>query len=280
MRRLVAVGLLSALLALVVGGCNIFSFTAPDDSVADNVADGRKALRDGDYELAIEKFTAAIDSDPTNAYARWGIAKAYIRRTGFTSISIMSQVSAYESDGELPFMGLAKPDANSLYQGVISANEHLVEILNGNAENAELNSGSISLDYTGTSLIQGILMFRDTNVDGAIDDNDFDLVAMFSGGQFVLTEDVWDQLTPEEQAALLNNVLDLLDASGAALDTFLTALFSDTTDTVGAGFDTENIGGVIDGIREGVLDYGGGGPALVAPGGASNLRTFSKGGSR
>jgi len=281
MKRIFAVGLLATLLALLVGGCNLFSFTAPSDSSTDLVEEGRDALRDGDYSKAIEKFEEALNDDEYNAAAHWGIAKAYMRQTGFTSITIMSEVAGFQ-DGNLPFMSTPIDSANALYQGTIHANEHLKMIFDGQAVSSEYNAGSIALDYTGCLAIQGILLFRDTNGDQVIDANDFNLQAQLDAlGDFQLDDNTWNNdLTPEQQQELLNTVTNVLTNSSTALDTFLTDLLSDST--VDLGFDTENLDDVINNIMDGFNNNygGGGGGGLASFGGASHLKSFNEGGNR
>lgn len=279
MRRLVAVGLLSVLLMVVFGGCNIFSFTAPSDSNTDNLEDGRDALRDGDYVTAIEKFEMVLEDDPNDANAHWGLAKAYFRQTGFTSITIMSEISAFES-GQMPFMTLPDMEANDLYQGAINANTHLREIFVGNATNSELYDSTIALDFTGTLAIQTILTFRDTNVDGVIDGNDFNMNAILNGSNLDL--DGWDNIGPDQQDQIDDLINTLLgDSTGAiaALDIFIESLDIDPGQT---GFDVDNIGDVLGGMLDGFNgEYGsGGGGGIASFGGASNLTHFSQGGTR
>ncbi|MCB2199734.1 hypothetical protein KQI63_10030 [bacterium] len=277
MRRLVAVGLLSVLLMVVFGGCNLFSFTAPSDSSTDdNLEDGRDALRDGDYVTAIEKFEAVLEDDPNHAFAHWGLAKAYFRQTGFTSITVMSEISAFDS-GQMPFMTLAKPEANALYQGAINANIHLREIFVGNATNSELYDSTIALDFTGTLAIQTILTFRDTDVNDTIDSRDLDMNAFLNGSDLDLSE--WDQIDPAQQAQIDGIINSLLaDSAGAiaALDVFIESLDTSLT----SGFDTDNLSGVLEGILDGFNGEFGGGGRIASYGGASTLHHFSQGGSR
>lgn len=276
MRRLVAVGLLSVLLIVVFGGCNIFSFTAPSDSSSDNLEDGRDALRDGDYVTAIEKFEAVLEDDPNHAFAHWGLAKAYFRQTGFTSITVMSEISAFDS-GQMPFMSTPIVEANALYQGAINSNLHLREIFVGNATNSELYDSTIALDFTGILAIQTILTFRDTDVNGVIDGNDLNMNVFLSDSDLDLTE--WDNMDPAAQAQIDGIINSLLaDSAGAiaALDVFIESL--DTSIT--SGFDTDNLGGVLEGILDGFNGEFGGGGGIASFGGASTLHQFSQGGSR
>ena len=280
MKRLVVMGTFSVLLALFVGGCNIWSFTAPSESSADYVHEGRSALQDGDYATAIEKFQAALDQDPNNAYARWGIAKAYIRQSGFTTIGIMDELSSFQAGPagtKLPFMTTSIDSANALYQGVIHANKNLMAISSGEATNEELNPSSIALDQTGCLLLQGILLFRDTDGNDTINSADFNLQAILDAANNFSFADtsLWNSMSPEEQQAMYNNIDSLLTNSGAALDTFLAALDTSLT----SGFNTGNLDSVISNIQGGFSDFynGGGGKTGGYYGGTNDLRRFTQG---
>jgi tetratricopeptide (TPR) repeat protein len=240
-------------------GCNIFSFSGPEDSKSSGY-DGLEALQDGDYDKAIEEYTKVLDDEPFNPEAHWGLAKAYIRRTGYTTLSIMAEMSSFESEGSLPFMNEPVEDANALYEGVIAANVHLKSIFDGESSNIELNDSTIALDYTGTLALQGILLLRDTNGDSHIDGNDYDLNALFDmSGDFSMDNN-WFNISQADQEAMYDNLAGLLTESGEVLFFFIDMMFAED-DTTGSGFNTENLQGVIDDILLGFEDFTGfGGP--------------------
>ncbi len=261
-KKLLFCTLLLMLLTTFVG-CNIFSFAGPEDSKSSGY-DGLEALQDGDYDKAIEEYNKVLEDDPYNADAHWGLAKAYIRRTGYTTLTIMGEMSSFESEGSLPFMDEPIEDANALYEGVIDANVHLKSIYDGESTSIELYDSTIALDYTGTLALQGILLLRDTNGDRHIDGNDLDLNALFTGGDFEMDQSLWDDLTQAEQDSMYNMLADLLTSSGEVLGFFIDMLAADL-DTTGGGFDTDNMDEVIDDILEGFEDFTGMGPGGPGP---------------
>jgi hypothetical protein len=242
-------------------GCNIFDSFAPSESAEDFIADGRSALQDGDYATAIEDFQKAVDEDPTDARAHWGLAKAYVRQSGYTSIGIMTELSGFNTqaggDNQLPFMADPVARVNALYTGLIQANVHLKAIHDGDAWSEELDASAIALDYTGTLAVQGILLFRDTNADGQINGSDFNLAAFFdASGNLSFDPATWENvLTNPSQ-----DPQGMLDAAAGVIgesSDVLAGIFTDVTgDSVSTGIDTNNLGEVITDLINGLINYG------------------------
>ena len=67
-RRFANVGRLVAVLLIAIGFCAC---------VKDDVARGNEALRIGDYDRAVANFSKALDMQPANRDARYGLALAY-----------------------------------------------------------------------------------------------------------------------------------------------------------------------------------------------------------
>lgn len=67
-RRFANVGRLVAVLLIAIGFCAC---------VEDDVARGNEALRIGDYDRAVANFSKALDMQPANRDARYGLALAY-----------------------------------------------------------------------------------------------------------------------------------------------------------------------------------------------------------
>ncbi len=67
-RRFANVGRLVAVLLIAIGFCAC---------VEDDVARGNEALRIGDYDRAVSNFSKALDMQPANRDARYGLALAY-----------------------------------------------------------------------------------------------------------------------------------------------------------------------------------------------------------
>lgn len=67
-RRFANVGRLVAVLLIAIGFCAC---------IEDDVARGNEALRIGDYDRAVANFSKALDMQPANRDARYGLALAY-----------------------------------------------------------------------------------------------------------------------------------------------------------------------------------------------------------
>jgi len=244
--------------ASLLVGCNIFDVLAPSESAADFIADGREALQESDYDAAIEAFTQAMEQDPTDARARWGLAKAYLRRSGYTSISIMTELSSFQTstgtNNMLPFMDDPVENVNALYTGLIQANIHLKAIHDGEAWSLELDGAAVALDYTGTLAVQGILLFRDTNVDNQINEDDVNLGAFFdASGNLTFDPDQWASMSASDAQAMLNSAVDVIGESSDVL----AGIYADLTgDSVGTGIDMDNLDEVISDLITGLYSYG------------------------
>jgi|GEM_PF-1714297 len=282
MKKKLFIGVLVIVTTMMFAGCNIFSSFAPDDAESQGM-DGLVALQDGDYDKAIELYLKVLEEEPNNADAHWGLAKAYLRQSGYTTISIMAEIASFQSSGALlPFMDDPVDSANALYEGVIKTNEHLLAIYSGEATNPELYDETIALDYTGSLALQAILLFRDTNGDGHIDGNDFDLNAQFNlWGEFEMDSDTWNNnITPAQQDSMYAMLEDLLVNSGDVLEFFLNSLLEDLDEEeFDVGFDTDNLDAVIEAILYGFEDFisrqGPGSDKMIKQ---SDRNEFSRGG--
>jgi hypothetical protein len=212
------------LVVIAVGGCNIFGSAAKTESSGDYVAEGLDHLWNSEYSEAEASFTKAIEQDPADQQARWGRAKARLRGTGYTAINLLTEVSTLNMTPgtgqrtELPFMGAqwTTPELNKLYiafQGVV---EDLTWIYEGRTHGGELEPSDVALDYAGAVTLNGILTLKDTNLDHVIDANDIDVLAAFTGNS-QLVIDQWNNLSPAEQTALVNNVITQLGTTAEAI---------------------------------------------------------------
>ncbi len=261
MKRIVIMSLLFAAAGAFSLGCNLFDFTASDENPTSYVEDGNEALRDGDYAAAIEFFDKAIAEDPDNADAHWGRAKAYLRGSGFNTISLMEEVSRFESDvgAELPFFSYSADSANYLYQALFGVNESLGLIYDGVATNDEINKETVRLDYATTLAIHGVISLRDTNRDGVIDENDISFSLVFQLGNDLATTGDWDSIPLADQEALLNSAIELLQTGGEVVGEYIVDLVGEAGLE---GIDVENMDQAIDDMVAGLegLIPGGGGP--------------------
>lgn len=232
MKRIVAVGGASLLLLLLVAGCNLFSFTAPTSSSSDYVYEGRQHLWDGEYEDAVESFTKAIEENPNNPKARWGRAKAKLRSTGHTAMSLVSAISTFASGpgADLPFFSWPKDSASALYEALFMVRDDLTAIYSGEASDEEFRMETftdtlaippvtrtavkvVALDYVAVYTIHGILMLRDVNRDSVINDEDFDITFFFNALENLSLDNLpdWSSMSQEERDAIVDNVQNLLN---------------------------------------------------------------------
>ncbi|MCK4606995.1 MAG: hypothetical protein KAU35_06845 [candidate division Zixibacteria bacterium] len=173
------------LVAVLIAGCNIFSWTS-GESTESLIDAGRSHMHDAEYELAQQKFAEAMEEDPTNSDARYYHAKATMRVYGFDALTLgldLSEGDFADGDG-LPFSGdnWSKEKANRLFQAMKIVYDDLRPIY-FRQTNGGYDSSDIDLDLGLVAAIKGILFFRDTNFDGLITDLDFDLIFEFGESQ-------------------------------------------------------------------------------------------------
>ncbi|MDP8241241.1 MAG: hypothetical protein P9X24_19305 [Candidatus Hatepunaea meridiana] len=252
---------LTVLLAVLVmfTGCNIYKFTGPSDSQKSLIEEGKQMLRDGDYEGAFKKFDEALNNDPNNSEIRYLHAKAAMRRTGTNAITIATELSQLETNSadtsDLPFMNFTtwpNTRANPLYQGVIIANEDLQMINDGTATGI-IKPKDIQLDLVIVLTVNGILLFRDTNGDKAIDDTDINLEVFFQNGRLNLQGifKIFEQLDAEAVNNLLTNISDILKVSGDVMGDFIRNMAEDEE----SGLDEDALDQVIENIQNGADMY-------------------------
>ena len=195
-----------------ITGCNLFSFTNPVDSATDYLAEGQRKYWNNDYEGAVSDFAKAIEADPENGLAYWWHAKALLRTTGFTAVSLVTSLSAMETVEQtvVPFMDWSADSANTLYQALFGINDDLRMIYYDSVYSEELNYDAANLDFAAFLAVFGVLMLRDTNVDSVISSEDVVLDAYFSNDEFEVPDDLWNDLTDEHKLNLINQIEAIL----------------------------------------------------------------------
>lgn len=175
-------GLFLALGGTLLQQCdnNIWSFTAPPESEAGLIQQGRDLMNQGEYEQAEAKFAEALAKDSSSTKARYYHAKAALHATGFNSIVVANILTTSQAEGELPFMNLPKDSANTLYQVNETIINDLTPISDGEVT-GEFTPKDINADLAIALTARGILSFRDTNSDGAITNSDVSLDFGFAG---------------------------------------------------------------------------------------------------
>jgi hypothetical protein len=170
---------------LALSGCNLFGWTSGDssDSLID---DGIQEMRDGNYEAAKAKFSAAMEDDPTSSEARYYHAKATLLASGFNPFNIGVDMSDgnYDPGENLPFTGINWPagKANALYGAVRTVYEDLKPIYDEETR-GEFTRKDIDLDFAIATGVKGIFGFQDVNLDGVIDASDFKFNLTYYGDQ-------------------------------------------------------------------------------------------------
>lgn len=211
-------------LLFMIGGCNIFDWTAGDD--AGSLIDaGNRHMRDAEYSAAKEKFAQAMDEDPNDSEARYYHAKATLREAGFNALTLANDMSDdFDQNSNLPFSGgdWTKTKADSLFQAVRVIYNDLKPIYNEETTGI-FSKDDIDLDFAVILGIRGILMFQDTNIDSVINDNDFNLRILYNDKGGFQIHNLFDFLNPGAAKAtgtadetdslivIFNNMLDNIE---------------------------------------------------------------------
>jgi len=224
--------------ALLLPGCNLWEWTADSGSYDGLVADGRQAIRDGDYDLAVSLLAEAVDQEPDRGEARYYLAKAAVLQADIDVIELVDTVTADPANGggaEAVFR-YETTRADRVYRVNRIVADALAPIHDGTASPAGLAGADVDLDLAVAYTLRGILRLRDSNGDGRIDDNDvpIELFDVDLNGDYSL-EGVAN-LPPDDLNAMLDDLNDLLDEGGQLL---LGGLG-------GGGIDTDELDDIID----------------------------------
>lgn len=173
--KLIILAVPMLLLALLINGCNILSWTAGENSET-LLDEGKRLMRDADYAGAVEKFAAAISEDPYSSDALYLHAKATVHASGFNALNLADILSEsnFALGDELPFTGVLWPTAraDSLFQTMITVYEDLALIIQ-DSTHGSFDSIDVDLDYGLASGFRGVLGFQDTDANGIIENADF-----------------------------------------------------------------------------------------------------------
>ncbi len=263
MKRFEIIVFMLLVLLFSFAGCNIFSFTSPDNSELDYVEEGKEHLRDGEYAEALESFNKALEENPHNADALWGRAKARIRATGNTTIGLIAEMSQLNIGGindpgddvVMPFMDDGLPPVlrhewppyriNPLYQALYGVKDDIGVIYSGEAHSEELEPDDILLDYVCAQALLGIISLRDTNRDSSINGNDINLYALLRPPGGVLDILRWNSLESTEQdSIILYSVISLNESIIA-----ITSLGDDVS-----GVDVEQLDDVVGSVSDDLVN--------------------------
>ena len=198
-RRIKFLHHLAVLLTVTVlcAGCNIFGFAS--DVELSPVEKAEEAIREHDYVKAKAALSDLIYPDPddpkiliiktNDSMELYTYAKAALLESGITLLEIMDLAQ----NDEEPGLGANNPilsiidnkfsedpsEVNAWYQ----QNRYIQQVLQLIADGETygiFETDDIALDLTISSLMSCMLGIRDTNQDGRIDDNDFNLAFLLT----------------------------------------------------------------------------------------------------
>ncbi len=188
MKKLPLVFVLLLLVTTATGCFNIFGFTS--DKELSPVEKAEEAIRDGDYAKARQELEGA-GQDSTDVMVLYTNAKVALLDAGINLAQIVDLIEGQEDavQGESLALldiidDLSTAEQNGWYRGNIEAATNL-KLIYKEKISGLLNKEDISLDYTVSNVISGVLRIRDTDSNGIIDDNDFTLNI-----EFVTPEDI------------------------------------------------------------------------------------------
>ncbi len=199
------------LLTYLLSGCNVFQFTASPTSADDYISSGRIKITEGDYEGALADFADAMQEDNFNSEARFLHAKTSLLVCGFNVINVVTEMSDTNRVG-LPFFDWEMGDANQLFRANVAIHQDL-EPIRLEQTHGPIVFSDIQYDYTVAVLIESILNLRDTNGDGFIDENDFNLNFLFDENGLNLENllEFWNslgELDDQARADVINTLLE------------------------------------------------------------------------
>lgn len=172
-------GILLMMIMLAAGCTNIFDFAGNAEKPATDRAED--AIRDGDYDAARDALAEADESD---AYVNYLNAKVALLESGIDLATILDLVEGQDAseNDNLGFLdvidGLSDPEKTAWYQGNLEATQYLRKIWLGEV-NGILVKDDIALDYSVSNMMSGVLGLRDTNRDGNINNDDFQINLKF-----------------------------------------------------------------------------------------------------
>lgn len=225
--------------ALLLPGCNLWEWTTDSGSYEALVADGRQAMRDGDYDLAVAKLGEAVDRAPARGEARYYLAKAAVLQADIDVIELVETVTADPATGggaEAVFR-FETSRADRVYRANTLVVDALAPIHDGRADTDGLASANVDLDLAVAYTLRGILRLRDSNGDGRIDGADVpvDLFSVDLEGDYSL--EGANNVPPEDLNAMLDDLNDLLRSGGDLLGADL-----------GGGIDTGELDDLVDSL--------------------------------
>jgi len=167
---------------VLFAGCNLFSFVG--DAEKTPVEKAEEAIRNGNYTQAqqdlVNQSTGAL-VDSTDSMVLYTYAKATLLQSGLNITKIVDLVQSSkgaQGNGGLALLAtldqIGPTQETVWYKANIDISRRLMPIWN-NVARGDLKKDDIALDFTVSSILSGVLSLRDTNGDGVINSNDFQI---------------------------------------------------------------------------------------------------------
>ena len=215
---------------ICASGCkdgNIFSSLRgnADYAVDDLILEGQALVRETKYTEALAKFNEAVAASPLNSDALFFAAKAEFLASGFSAVELLRDITTgLETPGSVPIFTTTrvigfKPTFNrseqsALYQTTARILELLQPIIDG-LTTGSFDAEAVSLETAVARTVNSILSLKDTNTDGTIDSNDFDLVLVNDGGDYKF--DLVASIDNAAKGDQFNNVLSAFSEGNDSL---------------------------------------------------------------
>jgi len=168
--------------AAFTAGCNIFEFAANVEKPPTEKAE--EAIRNGEYAKAKEVL-AEVVKDSTDAMALYLNAKATLLDAGIDLAKIAELVEGQEnlqSGDNLAILAMIDDmddvEKTAWYRSNLEVRANISKIWEGKTAGL-LKKNDIALDFTVANMMSGVLGLRDTNRDGYINADDFQIDLAF-----------------------------------------------------------------------------------------------------
>ncbi|MCK4532327.1 hypothetical protein KAU39_00950, partial [bacterium] len=193
------------LLLLGLTACNIFEFLhRPKGSTDEHIARGERCLANKDYGGAVSAFRDAMECDPGNSDARYGYSKAYARL--YLKRDIFDLAADFSEEEAVDYLfNFAEDEIDSIYNVSHEVRTVLSDVYYGRChgtiqrQNVYMGYGvSCALEAITYALIQfrGI-MWKLNDLTGG-----FTLDGLHK---------LLDEHSPEEAAAIINDIIDTVE---------------------------------------------------------------------
>ena len=169
-------------LVFLVVSCNIFGFTS--DAEKTPIEKAEDAIREGNYEKARKALAASV-ADSTDAMALYLNAKVALLESGVDMAQFLDLIEGQDNlsgGDDLAILDkindMDNTEQTALYRANMEIVANLKKIWNQKTSGI-MEKDDISLDYSISNMMSGVLGLKDTDRNGIINANDFQLDLSF-----------------------------------------------------------------------------------------------------